>query len=117
MKFCGYVIKCDRIYISNRVVSACFKTIREYDDINDAKNELALLKSINSYLGFLCKTRSFNIQRKMENYVVEKHNTLYFVNKSGRLICKQKPESNQKLRSLNNIEIFINKKSNENRKI
>ena len=50
LKFCGYVIKCDRIYISNRVVSACFKTIREYDDINDAKNELALLKSINSCL-------------------------------------------------------------------
>ena len=106
VKFCGYVIKCDRIYISNRVVKAAMRLLRLYDGCTDIQSEAKLAQRINSYIGLMSRTRSMKIQKKIMNDVISKHKTLYFVSRNNHLVCRQKKKYTPLYTSIMNIEIF-----------
>ena len=106
VKFCGFVVKCDRIYISNRVVSACSYMVNTYKDHKDPKAESELAKRINSYFGLMCHTCSFNIQKRIASQVLKEHNTLYFVIKKNQFVCKQKIQHTPYFASLQLIKLF-----------
>lgn len=106
IKFCGYVIKCDRIYISNRVVHACRYMVSLYDGTNSAKEEAEIARRINSYFGLMSHARSYNIQKKIASRVLELHKTLCFVRRRSHLVCQQKRRFTPKYQSIQNINGF-----------
>lgn len=57
IRFVGSYIKCDRVYLNNRVVYGMFKTVREFNRCIRPKKLKSFIASINSYLGF-CKIRN-----------------------------------------------------------
>lgn len=90
--FCGRVIYADRMYIGNRTVRACRNTVKKAIRKCSLENAYRLQNSLNSYIGFMCHTRSFNIQRQMMQEVLESGYSewLYFKVKQGMVICKVK---------------------------
>ena len=111
VKFCGYVIKCDRIYISNRVVNACKYTVSCYADMTTPEEECELSRRINSYFGLMAHTRSYNIQKAIAGNVLRAHRTLGFVRRHGQLVCYQKRVFTPIHNSLQTIKEF---KKNDN---
>lgn len=104
VKFCGYVIKCDRIYISNRVVNACKYLAKQ--TAKTPQEELLLMQRINSYFGLMAHTRSYNIQKQIAKEVLKNNKNLYFKKKGNQLICLQKESNIQ--RSIKSIQSFKN---------
>lgn len=90
--FCGRVIYADRMYIGNRTVRACRNTVKKAIRKCSLENAYRLQNSLNSYIGFMCHTRSFNIQRQIMQEVLESGYSewLYFKVKQGMVICKVK---------------------------
>jgi len=108
VKFCGYVIKCDRIYISNRVVRATRRLIEIYADKTSARSEEELARRLNSYLGIMSHTRSYNIQRRIIAEVLRFHKTLYFFRRDSHFVCAQYPEYTPRFDAIQNILKFKN---------
>ena len=108
LKFCGYVIKCDRIYISNRVVRAVRRLVDIYATQTDSKSEAELARRLNSYLGIMSHTRSFNIQKTIMNDVLAAHKTLYFFKRDSHIVCAQKRKYTPIFTAIQNIRQFKN---------
>ena len=108
VKFCGYVIKCDRIYISNRVVYAAHRLLKEYESKVDEKSELELAGRLNSYLGIMSHTRSYNIQKDIIKETLAAHRTLFFFKRDNHFVCAQLDEYTPKFRAIQNIRKFKN---------
>ena len=106
LKFCGYVIECDRIYISNRVVRAARRLVDVYASKTDSMSEAELARKLNSYLGILLHTRSFNIQKRIMNDVLTTHKTLYFFKRGEHIVCAQKRKYMPKYSAIQNIRQF-----------
>ena len=99
VKFCGKVVKLNRIYISNRTVHALHTAIEEYSRTPSYSNAVHVMQSINSYFGLMKGTASFNIKKQMAKKVLKTFSKwLYFQNKNGRFICamKRKYKPNKK---------------------
>lgn len=58
------------------------------------KNAYKLQCSFNSYVGFMCHCRSYNIQNMLMQMILDSDykQWLYFENRKGRLICEVKNE-------------------------
>ena len=89
VRFCGYVIKCDRIYIGNRVVRAC-----EYVAATET-DESALCRRLNSYFGLMAHCRSWNIQKRIAKLVLNRCSGLYFQKRGSQLVCRMKNHKNK----------------------
>ena len=99
VKFCGYVIKCDRIYISNRVVNACKRVVADYEGMT------------NSYFGLMARTRAYNIQKEIAKKVLRDHKTIYFQKRGSQLVCRQIRRFTPPFQSMQAINNF---KKNDN---
>lgn len=71
MDFVGYNVKPNRIYLRQKVIRRIFKksaqrkyTIINYQQIFENFN-CKFVSTMNSYLGLLSKTKSFNIRQKI----------------------------------------------------
>lgn len=71
------------VELIEEIQAQCFRSL---------ENAYRLQNSLNSYIGFMCHTRSFNIQRQMMQMVLESGYSewLYFKVKQGMVICKVK---------------------------
>ncbi len=107
VKTCGYVVKCDRIYISNRVVFACFRLTECYEKLTDVKSEETLLRSLNSYLGLMSHCNAYNIQKQIVTKVLCKHKTIYFRRKHNHFVCTQKKKYTHRYQSMVMIHHYI----------
>lgn len=70
VKFIGAVVLPHRIYIANRTKGNCWQSISKYNEIvrdhYPSKDEIkAFQQSINSYFGFMCHYKTYNIRKKM----------------------------------------------------
>jgi hypothetical protein len=111
VKFCGKVVKLNRIYISNRIVHALHTAIEEYSRMPSYDNAVHAMQSINSYFGLMKGTASFNIKKRIAKKALEKFSEwLYFRNKNGRFICvlksKYKPNKTSYLNQNDYASIF-----------
>ena len=108
LKFCGYVIKCDRIYISNRVVRAVRRLVDIYATRTDSRSDAEFARRLNSYLGIMSHTRSFNVQKAIMNDVLAVHKTLYFFRRDSHIVCAQKRKYTPIFSAIQNIQQFKN---------
>ena len=118
VKFCGKVVKCNRIYISNRTVGAITEKIRIASYSPNRQTAAHLMQSVNSYFGLMKDTASFNIRKRIMNQVLESFSEwLYFAKKRGFFICRLKARYNPVKISLRNALRFIEKHNGKNRYI
>ena len=73
VKFIGAVVLPYRIYIANRTKGNCWHSISKYNEIvrdhYPSKEEVkAFQQSINSYFGFMCHYKTYNIRKKMQRH-------------------------------------------------
>ncbi len=92
--FCGKVIYRNRVYIGNRTVRACKNSIRLAIKNYSLENAYKLQCSFNSYIGFMCHYRSYNIQKELMYKVLDSDykQWLYFDIYKGKIVCKVKNE-------------------------
>lgn len=65
VKFIGGVLKCNRKFVINRTVgSLIFKLKSKFGVVNE-KNLMDLLRTVNSYLGFIGQFDSYNIRKRI----------------------------------------------------
>lgn len=118
VKFCGKVVKCNRIYISNRTVGAITEKIRiasKNPSLDTAKH---LMQSINSYFGLMKGTASFNIRKRiMDTTLISFSEWLYFQKKGDSYICRLKAKYNPIKTSIRDARLFVNKYNGKNRYI
>lgn len=62
VRFCGYVIRHDRIYAGNHIVGNIRNVMRHYDNDKDVDR---LIRSWNSYMGFLSHANTYNIRCRL----------------------------------------------------
>lgn len=62
VRFCGYVIRHDRIYAGKHLVGNIHDTMRRYDEDKDVDR---LIRSWNSYMGFLSHANTYNIRKAL----------------------------------------------------
>ena len=118
VKFCGKVVKCNRIYISNRTVGAITDKIRIASYNPTPTSAKHLMQSVNSYFGLMKDTASFNVRKRIMHQVLESFSEwLYFVKKRGFFICRLKARYNPVKISLRNALRFIEKHNGKNRYI
>ena len=118
VKFCGKVVKCNRIYISNRTVGAITEKIRIASYNPNRQTAGHLMQSVNSYFGLMKDTASFNVRKRIMHQVLESFSEwLYFVKKRGFFICRLKARYNPVKISLRNALRFIEKHNGKNRYI
>lgn len=118
VRFCGKVVKCNRIYISNRTVGAITEKIRIASYSPNRQTAVHLMQSVNSYFGLMKDTASFNIRKRMMRQVLESFSEwLYFAKKRGFFICRLKARYNPVKISLRNALRFIEKHNGKNRYI
>lgn len=60
--FCGYVIRHDRIYAGRHLISNIHDAMARYEKDRDVDK---LIRSWNSYMGFLSHANSYNIRRRL----------------------------------------------------
>lgn len=118
VKFCGRVIKCNRIYISNRTVGAITEKIRIASAKPSVDTARHLMQSINSYFGLMKGTASFNIRKKIMDVTLDGFSEwLYFAKKNGNYICKLKAKYNPVKISIFDAKMFIEKHNGKDRYI
>lgn len=118
VKFCGKVVKCNRIYISNRTVGAITEKIRIYSKNPSLDTAKHLMQSINSYFGLMKNTASFNIRKRIMGMALDSFSEwLYFVKKGEVYICRIKAKYNPVKTSIRNANRFIKKHNGKNRYI
>ena len=100
--WCGYFIKIDRIYTSNRPIKNCFYKIRNTEPTLD--NAKDILNTVNSYIGMLCHCAEHNTQMRICEEVTKRFGEwLYFRKKSGRIVCTMKKRYTK--RNLSKLDI------------
>ena len=90
VQFCGRVIYANRMYINNRTIRACKNSIKQATKAGASlRNAEKLLNSFNSYMGFMCHTRSYKIQCELASMVEQSDykEYLYFKHKKGQVVC------------------------------
>ena len=94
VQFCGRIIYADRMYIGNRTVRACKNSIRLAIAHCSLENAYKLQCSFNSYVGFMCHCRSYNIQKMLMQMVLDSDykQWLYFEDRKGKIVCEVKNE-------------------------
>lgn len=118
VRFCGKVVKCNRIYISNRTVGAITEKIRIASYNPTPTSAKHLMQSVNSYFGLMKGTASFNIRKRIMRQVLESFSEwLYFIKKRGFFICRLKARYNPVKISFRNALRFIGKHNGKNRYI
>lgn len=65
VKFIGGVLKCNRKYIINRTVGSLIFKLKSKFGIYKEDNLMDLLRTVNSYLGFIGQFDSFNIRKNI----------------------------------------------------
>lgn len=118
VRFCGKVVKCNRVYISNRTVGAITGKIRKASLNPNLYTAINLMQSVNSYFGLMKDTASFNVRKRLMNLVLASFSQwLYFVKKRGRYVCRLKSMYNPAKISLTDAVLFLNKYNGKNRYI
>lgn len=118
VKFCGKVIKCNRIYISNRTVGAITEKIRIASKNPNLEVAKHLMQSINSYFGLMKGTASFNIRKRIMNITLKGFSEwLYFIKKGESYICRLKAKYNPIKTSIRDSRRFVKKYNGKNRYI
>ena len=99
VQFCGRVIFADRMYIGNRTVRACKNSIRLAIAHCSLENAYKLQCSFNSYVGFMCHCRSYNIQKMLMQMILNSDykQWLYFETRKGKIVCEIKNEYRPKI--------------------
>lgn len=116
VKFCGKVIKCNRIYISNRTAGAITEKIRIASHHPTPATAKHVMQSINSYFGLMKDTASFNIRKRIMRQVLESFSEwLYFIKKRDSYICRMKAKYNPVKTSIADATAFINTHNGKNR--
>ena len=90
VQFCGRVIYRDRMYINNRTIRACKNSIKQAIKAeSNLRNAERLLASFNSYMGFMCHTRSYKIQCELARMIEQSDykEYLYFKYKKEQVVC------------------------------
>ena len=76
VKFLGCVVKCDRVYIGNRVVHSLFAKVRWHNRVLGTTSALRrrhaerFANLLNSYLGLMRHFRTYNIRRRAAEEVL-----------------------------------------------
>lgn len=110
VKFCGKVIKCNRIYISNRTVGAITEKIRIASRNPNFETAKHLMQSINSYFGLMKGTASFNIRKRIMDMTLKSFSEwLYFIKKGESYICRLKAKYNPIKTSIRDARRFVKK--------
>ena len=118
VKFCGKVIKCNRIYISNRTVGAITEKIRTASKNPNFETAKHLMQSINSYFGLMKGTASFNIRKRIMDMTLNSFSEwLYFIKKGDIFICRLKAKYNPIKISIRDARRFVEKHNGKNRYI
>ena len=76
VKFIGFAIKRDRIYTNSTTVDNATQAIRLYNDIEQKEHDVDIwvdkfAARINSYLGFMLRTKSYAIRWNLWNEIDE----------------------------------------------
>lgn len=95
VKFCGYVVFPDRVYIANRTRNAAIDTIRYWLGRRATiKNAYRLQQCFNSYTGMMSHARTFKIQKELERMVLDSEYAefLKFAHKTNQIVCRIRRE-------------------------
>lgn len=118
VKFCGKVVKCNRIYISNRTVGAITEKIRIASKKPNIETAKHLMQSINSYFGLMKGTASFNIRKRIMDMTLKNFSEwLYFIKKGESYICRLKVKYNPIKTSNRDAKRFVIKHNGKDRYI
>lgn len=118
VKFCGKMVKCNRIYISNRTVGAITEKIRIASKKPNIETAKHLTQSINSYFGLMKGTASFNIRKRIMDMTLRSFSEwLYFIKKGESYICRLKAKYNPIKTSISDARRFVEKHNGKNRYI
>lgn len=118
VKFCGKVVKCNRIYISNRTVGAITEKIRIASYHPTLKTARHVMQSVNSYFGLMKDTASFSIRKRIMSQVLDSFSEwLYFIKKGGVYICRMKARYNPVKTSIVDAKKFIESHNGKNKYI
>lgn len=118
VKFCGKVVKQNRIYISNRTVHALHAAIEEYSRMPSYDSAVHVMQSINSYFGLMKGTASFNIRKRIMDMTLKNFSEwLYFIKKGESYICRLKVKYNPIKTSIRGAKRFVIKHNGKNRYI
>ena len=82
LRFCGYIIRPNRIYVGRRTVGNMRRMIARYNKHGGDTD--AMIRSYNSYMGFLRVGNSYNIRRSMWIAIDNKDNIVNINNKKLR---------------------------------
>lgn len=116
VKFCGKVVKCNRIYISNRTVGTITEKIRIASYHPTLKTARRAMQSVNSYFGLMKDTTCFNIRKRLIHQVLKSFSEwLYFIKKGDSCTCRLKAKYNPVKTSIADAAIFICKHNGKNR--
>ena len=108
VKFCGRVVKFNRVYISNRTVSALLERIRLHERSPGIESAMTLMQSINSYFGLMKGTASHRIEQRVMKRVLKHFSPwLYFKDRAGCPVCLLRKEHTPAYRSTADIETFL----------
>lgn len=107
IKWCGFVVYANRMYVSNRPVRNCIYKIRtKYKNVT-LSNAEKLMQTLNSYFGLMCHCASWNIQNRIAKEVIDIGYGEYLEFKQkgyNHLVCNLKDEYKRKNRSRKTIE-------------
>lgn len=90
IKFCGYFVKLNRIYISNRPINNLLRKLEQFEQNVNLSNAQHLQSTINSYFGMMCKCNEFNTQKRLVKRILsgDYKRYFYFKQKHNGFICK-----------------------------
>lgn len=96
LRFCGYIIRPNRIYVGRRTVGNMRRMIARYNKHGGDTD--AMIRSYNSYMGFLRVGNSYNIRRRMWLAIDNKDNIVNINNIKLRKYENVHQNSNQRER-------------------
>ena len=107
IKWCGYFIYVDRLYISNRPIKNCVNKINTiYKEVTYASAE-KLLQTLNSYFGMMCHCAAWNIQNSIAQMIMDKGYNEYLEvvkRRNNHLVFQIKEEHKRKYKSIKAID-------------
>ncbi len=103
IKWCGYVIRPDRIYLANRTIKNCLCKIENKRLSLSGAREL--LSTVNAYLGMMRHCTEYNTQKHIIKIVLKRGfgKWLYFKKREGGFICVLKKKFTPRFESMNDI--------------
>lgn len=108
--WCGYVIRPNRMYVSNRPIRNCYAKIQEAQKEVNLYNARSLMCSVNSYAGMLCHCAEYNTSKAICSTVMHSgyRRYLYFRRKSGMMMCSVRRRYTRRQMSMRDIESVDN---------